>query len=184
MKKFSKVSNIEVSSEPKTIEPNKKEVEINEFKHEIMKLMDDFLSIRSYGVARPEIMIPTHIVGKEMFVEALTDLLTKKSSKDQVKTLESLKSTNQDWKSIDDKITSMDENIIDIKEAKKINDIIEKYGSDESNLNFYLEGYVNRLTSEDINKKSELVDNMMKKSSNPLLKTISDKLKIRLNQQL
>jgi hypothetical protein len=58
------------------------EVEEIEFKNMVMKLMDDILSIRSYGSARPEIMIPTQIVGKEMFVEALSDLISKKSKKE------------------------------------------------------------------------------------------------------
>ena len=174
MKKFSNISKVEVGQEPKPVEPSKQEVEINEFKLEVMKLIDELLSIRSYGVSRPEIMIPTKIVGKEMFVEALTDLLTKKSNKAQVKALESLKSTNKDWKSIEEKIESIENNNFDIKEVKKINDIIEKWGSDESNLSFFLESYVNRFDVEEAKNKYQIVEKM-NKNNDPLLNLISEK---------
>jgi hypothetical protein len=174
MKKFSNISKSEIGKEPKLVEPTKKETELNEFKFEVMKLMNDLLSIRSYGVARPEIMIPTKIVGKEMFVEALADLLTNKSNKDQVTALESLKSTNKDWKSIEEKIDSMKKNHIDIKEAKKIADILEKYGSDEDNLKFFLEGHVKKLSSQECKEKYELVEEMFNRTKNSLLKVMSE----------
>ena len=164
MHKFSKMSKVDIGIEPKLTSPSKQEVELNEFKSEVMKLMNDLLSIRSYGVARPEIMIPTKIVGKEMFVEALTDLLTKKSNGEQVKALESLKSMNKDWKSIEEKIELIENEFVDAKEFKKVNDILEKYGIDESNLNFFLEIYVKRFSKEEAYQKYQLVEKMVPKS--------------------
>jgi len=174
MKKFSNVSNVFVGKEPKLVEPTKQEAEVIQFKNEVMKLMDDFLSIRSYGVARPEIMIPTKIVGKEMFVEALADLITSKSNKEQIKALESLKSTNKDWKSIEDKIDSIEDINIDLKESKKINDLIEKY-SDEEDLKFFLDSHVKKSTKEKAYQKHQVAEKMFNKTRNPLLKVVSDK---------
>lgn len=171
MKKFTNISGAKVGQEPKEVDLNKEEVELNEFKHSILKLMDDFLSIRSYGVARPEIMIPTRIVGKEMFVEALTDLLAKKSNKETIKTLESLKSINSDWKSIDDKIESIESSNSNIKEEKKIYDIIEKYGKDEDNLKNYI--HSKNLSIDEALEKQQLVEKMFSKTSNPVFKTLS-----------
>lgn len=175
MKKFTNVSGAKVGQEPVPVKISNEELEINEFKNSIMKLMDDFLSIRSFGVARPEIMIPTRIVGKEMFVEALTDLLTQKSNKDIVKALESLKSTNRDWRSIEEKIESINTEDSNIKEEKKINDILEKWGYDEESLKIFLENHINKIDPKEAHEKYELVESMLKKSDNPLLKIISEK---------
>lgn len=173
MKKFTNVSGAKVGQEPTPFKISNEELEINEFKNSIIKLMDDFLSIRSFGVARPEIMIPTRIVGKEMFVEALTDLLTQKSNKDIVKALESLKSTNRDWRSIEEKIESINVEDSNIREEKKINDILEKWGSDEETLKIFLENHTSKIDSKEAYEKYELVESMLRKSDNPLLKVIS-----------
>lgn len=174
MKKFTNVSGAKVGQEPIPVKISNEELEVNEFKNSIMKLMDDFLSIRSFGVARPEIMIPTRIVGKEMFVEALTDLLSQKSNKDIVKALESLKSTNRDWKSIEEKIESISLEDSNIKEEKKINDILEKWGADEETLKIFLESHTKKIDFKEAYEKYELVESMMRKSSNKLLKLISE----------
>lgn len=181
MKKFTNVSGAKVGQEPNPVKVSNEELESNNFKFAVMKLMDDFLSIRSYGVARPEIMIPTKIVGKEIFVEALTDLINQGSNKSQIKTLESLKSSNNDWKSIEDKIDSIKNSNIDIKEARKIKEILEKYGSDGDDLKFFLEGHVKKSSQQEAYFKYELVQEMMKVSDNPLLKVISDKYLERYN---
>lgn len=182
MRKFSNVSNVIVGQEPNPVELSVKEIEILEFKNEIIKLMDDFLSIRSYGVARPEIMIPTKIVGKEMFIEALTDLLSNKSNKDQIKALESLKSTNKDWKSIEEKIYSIKNPEIDVRESKKINDIIEKYGNDKEDLTFYMESHVQKLSKEESYERYKLVESMSQISNDELLKVLSNKYLQRSNE--
>ena len=181
MKKFSNVSGSFVGEEKKPV-VNNEQLELDNFKHSIMKLMDDFLSIRSYGVARPEIMIPTKIVGKELFVEALTDLLSKQGDKKTIKVLESLKNINTDWKSIDEKIEDIKGNRTDIKEEKKIKDILTKWGSDDDNLSFFLESYVQKTKiKEDAFYKHKIAENMFLKIGDKRLKLISEKFFKRYN---
>jgi hypothetical protein len=175
MKKFSKISGEKISEEPK-VQVSEKQNELNEFKHQIMKLMDDFLAIQSYGSARPEIMIPTRIVGKEMFVEALTDLLSQKSNDKTVDILESLKSTSNDWKSIDDKIDFIRADKKNIKEVNKITSIVKKY-SDEGSLKIYMERYKKRLNTEQILEKSKVSRDLWEETMNPLYKVILNSLK-------
>ncbi len=175
MKKFTNISGSIVGQEPIPVKITEEQSDINELKDSIFKLMDDFLTIRSFGSARPELMMPTKIVGKEMFVEALTDLLSQKSNKNVVKSLESLKSSNRDWKSIEEKIDSINMESINVKEEKKISEILEKYGSDEENLKFFLESYVKKLTSKQAYEKYLIAENMIQKSNNSLLKIVSDK---------
>lgn len=182
MKKFTNISGSKVGQEPIEIKLSNEELELSQFKKSIMKLMDDFLSIRSYGSARPEIMIPTKIVGKEMFVEALTDLISDKSSKDLVKSLESLKSTNKDWKSIEEKIDSIKKNNTDIKEENKIIQILEKWGSDEGTLINYLDNHISKLSEDKLLEKYKIVENMIQKNKNPMLEVISKSYFNKYNQ--
>jgi hypothetical protein len=176
-KKFTKISGAVVGEKKEEIKDDN--LEVNELKYSIMKLMDDFLSIRSYGASRPEIMIPTKIVGKELFIEALTDLLSQKTSKEIIKVLESLKSTNNDWKSIEEKIDNLTNTPSDIIEEKKINDIIEKYNEDS--LEFFLEGYIKKLNPEKIKTKYNVVQSMIKKNNSNSLLIISNKLEQNLS---
>jgi len=173
MRKFTNISGSKVGQNPDPIKSSNEES--NNFKFAIMKLMDETLSIRSYGVARPEIMIPTKIVGKEMFIEALSDLINQENNKGKREVLESLRLSNNDWKSIEDKIESIKDPSINRNEAKKINDILEKYGIDKNNLIFFLEGHVKKLSKEEAFKKYKLVEELMKSSNNELLKIISQK---------
>lgn len=175
MKKFSKISGEQVTEEPK-VQVSEKQNELNEFKHQIMKLMDDFLAIQSYGSARPEIMIPTRIVGKELFVEALTDLLSQKSNDKSIEILESLKSISNDWKSIDEKIDSIKSDKKDIKEISKITSLIEKY-NDEGSLKLYLERYVKRISPERAIEKSKVSQKLYEETKNPLYKVVVESLK-------
>jgi hypothetical protein len=183
-KKFTNLSGAKVGKEPKIVQQSNEELELLEFKNQVLKLMDDFLTIRSYGVARPEIMIPTRIVGKELFLEALEDLLSQKTSKEVVKTLESLKSVNKDWKSIEEKIESVRSIDRNITEEKKINQIIEKWGSDEETLKGFLNNWTNRLSKTEINEKSKLLESMIEKNSNHKLKLIQKSLIDSLNESM
>ena len=102
MKKFSKISGSKVSEEPKV------EIKVNEedlFKTKVLNLMDQLLSIRTYGPIDRYLRAGNiKISGKEMFLEALMDILKDKSKKDEVKLLESLKSNIRDWEYLDTKI--------------------------------------------------------------------------------
>lgn len=173
MKKFTTISNSKVGQKSNPIKSSNEES--SNFKFAVMKLMDEILSIRSYGVARPEIMIPTKIVGKEMFVEALSDLINQENNKIKKEVLESLKSSNNDWKSIEDKIESIKDINIDRNECKKINEILEKYGTSEDDLIFFLEGHTKKLTKEEAFKKYKISEELAKNSNNKLLKIVSQK---------
>jgi len=173
MKKFSNISGVKVGEAPKVVEQKD---EVNEFKHSIMQLMDNFLTIQSYGSARQEIMMTTKIVGKELFVEALTDLLSQKTNERVVESLESLKSTVRDWKAIEEKIESIKTEKVNIKAENKINQIISKYGDDEGSLELYMEQYTSKLNTQEANEKYLIVEAMSKKSNNKLLRIISNSL--------
>ena len=102
MKKFSNITGEKILQEPKV------EIKINEedvFKSKVMRLMDDFLKVQMYGpITRYHVAGTMKVSGKELFLEALMDLLNDKSNKDITKVLESLKSEIKDWKAIDEKI--------------------------------------------------------------------------------
>lgn len=132
MKKFSNITGQKVSEEPKVELKQLNEEEL--FKSKLHELMDQILSIRTYGpVDRYERAGLIKIAGKEMLVEAILDLLTEKTNKEQVKLLESLKSEIKDWKVIDDKIENIFLNRIPkLSNRNKINSLLESY--DESSL--------------------------------------------------
>jgi hypothetical protein len=103
-------------------------MEIEKIKFGIFKLIDECLTIKSYGSARKHILEDTvKIAGKEMFIEALIDFMNNKSIEDQLKTLESLKADTRDWKVIDNKISHLNnlvkENIEFNNNKKQINKI-------------------------------------------------------------
>ena len=151
MNKFSKISGQKVNDLPKLIKSSE-EMELEQLKYSIMKLMDDTLTIRSYGSARRNILEDTvKIAGKEMFVEALMDFMSSKSQKEQIVVLESLKSSNKDWHSIDEKIGEINTKIQNTKfitinknQVKKIKMFLETYGEDER-FETLLENYVSKL---------------------------------------
>lgn len=103
MKKFRNITGQKVTEEPKKEVKQLNEEEL--FKLKLVSLMDSILSIRTYGPVdkhqRPGLI---KIAGKEMLVEAILDLLTEKSSKEQTKLLESLKTEMGNWEVIDSKI--------------------------------------------------------------------------------
>jgi hypothetical protein len=149
IKKFSNISGVKVNPEP-TIEPSK-ENGLDGIKSAINKLMDDFLSIRSYGSVSPVWRVPIKIAGKEMFIDALIDLISDKSLMDQLTLLESLKTQSRDWVLIDEKIdnisNTMNESIISKKlesHVSKIEKMLELY-SDMDNFNEVLERYISRI---------------------------------------
>ena len=151
MKKFSSISGEKVKEEPK-IEVNKDELEFLALKASVIKLMDNYLSIRSYGSARSELLNNNcTISGKEMFAEALIDFLSDKTLQSQIKALESLKSENKDWRSIDSKVNDLHNKIIDLSvlrenasQVKKVKTFLETYGEDEK-FDIMLDAYTKRI---------------------------------------
>lgn len=155
MKKFSSISKVKVSEEPK-IENN----QINEedlFKGKVLNLMDQLLSIRTYGPIDRYLRAGNiKIAGKEMFLEALLDLLKDKSSKEEVKILESLKSYVKDWETIDSKIDEIEQRLSEsetksklITHRNKLQSLYNNYGQDEEMLMNMVDESCNKITDKD-----------------------------------
>ena len=156
MNKFSRISNTKVGDIPKLIK-SPEEMQIEELKFNLMKLMDNCLTIRSYGTPRRNVLQDTvKIAGKEMFIEALIDFMSNESLKEQISVLESLKSNNKDWRSIDEKINELNNEIQNIRYlnvnqngVKKIKMFLENYVEDER-FETLLENYVNKLNNGEV----------------------------------
>lgn len=128
MKKFSNITGQKVGEEPKEVKQlNEEEL----FKGRLLSLMDQFLSIRTYGpVDRHQRAGLIKVAGKELLVEAILDLLSEKSIKEQTKILEGLKSEIRDWEVIDAKIESLNKEKTLISNRNKFNSLLEKYSSE------------------------------------------------------
>jgi hypothetical protein len=151
MKKFSNITNQKVGEEPKV------ETKINEediFKGKVNSLLDDFLTIRTYGPIQRYFNASTiKISGKELFLEALMDLLKDKDLTQETKILESLKSSVKDWKAIDSKIEEANKKIEEIKSKdkmvphrNKLKSLFNSYGTDEEMLMTMVEESCKKIT--------------------------------------
>ena len=169
MDKFIKISNLKVNELPKLIK-SKEESQLEEIKYDLLKLLDNCLTIRAYGSARRNILDDTvKIAGKEMFIEALIDYMSEKYINEQILVLESLKSNSKDWQSIDNKINELNESIANIRIlkvngnfVKKIKMFLETYSEDEM-FETVLENYVSKIQSgEEAIQTSNLVSEMIK----------------------
>jgi hypothetical protein len=130
MKKFSNITGQKVTEEPKKEVKQFNEEEL--FKIKLLSLMDSFLTVRMYGpVDNHQRAGLIKISGKELVVEAILDLLTEKSSKEQTKLLESLKNEVGDWEVIDSKIDFINREKALFKSRKRFNTLLENY-EDES----------------------------------------------------
>lgn len=169
MKKFSKVSGVEVNEEPKV--NNKKDQQIVALKSKIFKLIDDFLTIQSYGSAKRDLLNSSvKIVGKEMFADALLDFMADENLMNQIKALESLKQNNKDWETIDNKINQLETEkesnnllIEKITEVKSVKNFINSY-LENDNFSEIAEMYSERLVSkEKIQLKSIISEKLSEK---------------------
>ena len=137
MKKFSNITNQKVGEEPKKELKQFNEEDI--FKAKVMNLMENFLSIQTYGPIDRYLRAGNiKISGKETFLEALMSLMSDTSLKGQAKILESLKGEIRDWDAIDTKIKGVNEEIVKSSEKNKtlshrnkLSSLFEKYGQDE-----------------------------------------------------
>ena len=191
MKKFSNMSGQKVNEEPQ-VKMSKEETEILELKSHIKFLLDNLLSIRSNGSARQELLNNSiTISGKDLFIEALVDLLGKKSINESLKTLESLKKDSNDWLTIDNKMNELNTLINDKetliqnqKQVKKITTFLEAY-SDDERFESILENYTNRIKNSREAYLRSLVAKKMSMDSNysnyskKQLQSISEKFLIR-----
>jgi len=144
MKKFSKVTNQKIGEDPKI------EIKINEediFKAKVFRLMDDFLKVQMYGpITRYHVAGTMKVTGKELFLEALMDLLSDVSNKGKISLLESLKFKIKDWETIDQVINEINSEPINLHTHRlKIKSLYNKYKSDYSLLVKEAEKSANRI---------------------------------------
>lgn len=176
MKKFSGITN-ETLGESKENEEN----ELETLKSNIFFLIDGLLTVELCGPIR-QYSPQAKISGKDVFVNALLELISSKSGKDQIEILESLKSESKDWASIDYKIDKISNQIESSKilseslnERKKIEKIIKIYGKSDD-----FEEIVEK-TSLKIkdNKTSQSIGiTALRMSNNPLYNKYVEKLKL------
>jgi hypothetical protein len=158
MKKFSKVTStsspeIEEKITPKT----EKELEEERFKVEVSHLMDDLLSIRTYGpIDRYRRAGNTKISGKEMFIDALIDILKDRDVKVEKKVLERIKIDNSYNKSIDLNINILGQKIQESENRDKIlskkhrmESIYNKYGDDKDMFMRMIKESSNKMINDD-----------------------------------
>ena len=190
MKKFSNITNQKVGEEPNI------EVKLNEedlFKVKILNLMDQLLTIRTYGpVDKHQRAGLIKIAGKEMFLEALMGLFSDKTLKEQVKLLEGLKSEVRDWEMIDVKISDVNIKISESKEKsellshkKNLISLYNKYSDDEELLIQMVEKACDKIKSSETAHKraltADLIANEGKYSKEVFVK-ISEKFHTKAQQ--
>ncbi len=130
MKKFSNITGQKVNEEPKIEVKQLNEEDL--FRGKLLSLMDQFLSVRTYGpVDRHQRAGLIKVAGKELLIEAILDLLSEKSIKEQTKILEGLKSEIRDWEVIDAKIESLQKEKTSISNRNKFRSLLEKYTDSE-----------------------------------------------------
>lgn len=169
IKKFSNITGQKVNKEPGEIKSLNEE---EQFKSKLFDLMDNILSIRTYGaVDRYQRAGLIKIAGKEMLIEAILDLFSEKSINDKTKVLEGLKSDIRDWNVIDAKIESLKEERILLSNRNKFKVLTESYVGEsllvkvEKDINKIskektLKDYIN-LTKEsklELNVKNKLIE--------------------------
>lgn len=181
MKKFSNITGSKVGKEPEVKET--KVSESDDFISKVQFLMDNFLTIQTYGpIDRYQRAGTIKISGKELFLEALLGLLESKKSKDIKSLLEGLKRETGDWEMLDnniDKITNVEFDITKesniIKQKKSISKILERYDDKELSLNMIKDSvskiktfetseckYLASLSIKESNKyDSELIDEVV-----------------------
>jgi len=147
MKKFSKLTNQKINEEPKI------DLKIDEskvLKYKMLDLMNRFLSLRTYGSVDNRFLAgKVKIEGKEMLAEALYDLFSDKSTDEQVKVLESLKTKIKDWETIDKEIEEFNKKTPTIRNKSKFKSLLEKWSSDSNTLILFVESNVDKINDLD-----------------------------------
>lgn len=191
MKKFSNISNEKINEEPIKIDTKINEEDL--FKSKVINLMEQLLSIRSFGpIDRYYRAGNIKIEGKELFLEALLDLLKDKSSIDEKRILESLKSDIRDWKLIDEKIDNINKKLNESENKKVLSNhrkrlkyIYEVYGNDEELLMNIVEKSCNKIKNKNTaNLRASAAEQMAFENKYPkdLFIKISDKFRKRSSQ--
>lgn len=184
MKKFSNITGQKVAEEPKV------EIKITEadvFKSKVMSLMDDFLRVQMYGpITRYHVAGTMKVAGKELFLEALLDLLGDKSNSDKIKMLESLKSKVTNWEYLDEKIDEIKSQPRNLYKHKSvIKSLYNKYKSDSDLLIEQTKKSASKLKSSDVVNSRYKACQGLKEDSNfnsELISLMSDIYLNRLNE--
>ena len=191
MKKFSNITGSKVPEEKKV-----EDVKVNEeglFKSKVYSLLDDLLVIRTYGpISRYFNASSIKITGKELFLEALMDLLKEESLTKETKILESLKSSIKDWEVIDSKIDEANNKIQNIKTKEtissnrnKIKSLFESYNQDEDLLMRMVEESCKKISKGEVaHLNSVAAEYMANEGKYPksTFNKISEKFKLRAQQ--
>ena len=190
MKKFSKISNHKVNEEPEV-----KPVKLTEedlFKVGILNLMEQLLTIRTYGPVDRYLRAGSiKIAGKEMFLEALMDLMTTKSLKDKGKILEGLKSKISNWEALDKDIEEINIQLNESNKGKmlshrmKITNLYKIYKGDKETLIEQFEEMANKIKDgEKAFWRGMTAEQMATEGKFPkaLMKQIADKFFFRAKQ--
>ena len=191
MKKFSNISNVKVSEEPKVEMKSLNEEDL--FKAKVLNLMDQLLSIRTYGPIDRYLRAGNiKIAGKEMFLEALMDALKGKSLKDETKILESLKASLKDWEFLDVKIDEANQKFEEVESKNKmkshrgkLQSLYNSYGQDEEILMTMVQESCNKITKyETAHLRSITAEYMANEGKFPkeVFSKISEKFKERSQQ--
>lgn len=192
MKKFSKITNQKVGEEPKIKETPLTEEDV--FKSGVMDLMDQLLVVRTYGPVDRYLRAGSiKIAGKEMFLEALMDLMSDKTLKDKVKLLEGLKSKISDWESLDRGIEEAN-SLLQLNEANKgkmlshrmkITSLLRLYKDDKESMMQQVDDIASKIKNGEKAFWRALTAEQMaseKKFPKTILKEIADKFYFRAKQ--
>ena len=191
MKKFSNISGSKVSEEPKVEVKQLNEEDM--FKAKVLNLMDQLLSVRTYGPIDRYLRAGNiKIAGKEMFLEALMDALKGKSLKEETKILESLKASLKDWEVLDVKIDEANQKIEEVESKNKmlshrnkLQSLFNSYGQDEELLMNMVQESCNKITKPELaHLRSVTAEYMANEGKFPkeIFSKISEKFKERSQQ--
>jgi hypothetical protein len=161
MKKFSKYTNSPVGEEiKKTFKINEEDA----FKYKVLKLMDDLLRVQTYGpITRYQVAGTMKVAGKELFLEALLDLMSEKESSNDIKLLESLKVDIQNHEVIDKRIDKINDQRSNLHNQRiKIKDLYNRYKSDEEMLIEKVKASIDKISNEERNLRYLACDELKK----------------------
>jgi hypothetical protein len=179
MKKFSNVTGFKVNEEPKQIE--QKIDEVDQFKIDLLNLMDSFLKVKVYGPIHRKLMRgELSVDGKDLLAEAIIILLTERDNKSKTKLLENLKTKINNWEVIDSEIEKVKNSKISTKNINRVVKLLDKYSSDEETLVLYVESTITKFKSiENLSEYSQIISEskLSNDSKNKLINIYNQRIK-------